>query len=65
MNSFDFQTSEDTGQFKTKHNNNFWEVDKGGTFITGRFEGKNVLEFSTKPINTKSALVGWVLRVFY
>ena len=65
MNSRDFLTSEEDGQLKAKQSSHYWTVEKGGTFITGRFESVSVMEFSSKPINTKLALVKWVLQVFY
>lgn len=65
MNSRDFLTSEENGQFKAKQNGHYWIVDKGSTLITGHCDGREVLEFASKPIKNKSALVDWVLRVFY
>ena len=65
MNSRDFMTTEDNGQFKAKQNSHYWTVDKGSALITGNFDGRDVLEFASKPIKTKSALVDWVLKVFY
>ncbi|GIU51185.1 hypothetical protein TUM4438_41440 [Shewanella sairae] len=65
MNSRDFQLTEQDGQFKAKQSSHYWTVEKGSALITGRFEGKEVMEFASKPITTKSALVSWVLDVYY
>ena len=65
LNTRDFMTSEIDGQFKTKQSSHYWTVEKGSAMITGRFEGKSVMEFASKPIKNKSALVAWVLDVFY
>ena len=65
MKTWDFMTTEDNGQFKVKKNNHYWEVEKGSALITGQFNGEAIIEFSSKPIQTKYALVDWVIKVFY
>ncbi|MGL4476179.1 MAG: hypothetical protein ACRCT7_17260 [Shewanella sp.] len=65
MNSRDFVAIEDNGSFKATKNNNYWIVEKGAMLVTGTFEGRELLEFTSRPIQTKSALVDWILRVYF
>ncbi|AEH16317.1 MULTISPECIES: hypothetical protein [Shewanella] len=65
MNSLDIIAIEENGIFTAKHNNHYWHVEKGATLVTGRFEGRNVLEYASRPVTTKRAFVDWVLRVYF
>ncbi len=65
LNSRDFTTKEENGQITAVQSTSYWTVDKGGMLITGKVDGQDILEFSSKPIKNKSALVKWALEVFY
>ncbi|MGL4668906.1 MAG: hypothetical protein ACRCWR_13375 [Saezia sp.] len=65
MNSRDIIAVEENGTFKAKHKNHYWHVEKGTSLVSGRFEGRDVLEYVARPVTTRRALVDWVLRVYF
>ncbi|QDO84053.1 hypothetical protein FM037_13400 [Shewanella psychropiezotolerans] len=65
MKDSDFSSSVVDGQLKVVNGDNYWLVEIGRLFVTGKFEGQDIVEFASASITTRREFVLWIQRVFY
>ena len=65
MKDSDFSSSVVDGQLKVVNGDNYWLVDIGRLFVTGKFENQDLVEFASAPITSRREFVLWIQRVFY